>query len=321
MSIFLSNNIIVFFFIEVILLLLSTFSIVITFKILKNWDFEKTTSSQYNLEKQNYLVSTIIFFTILVKIILFLFFINSLDDLSNIVAGAMCSAGIINANGYGNFLLILKIFIIFGFGIWLIIDKLDLKAITYPYLKIKYYLFSFIFLLIVCEFILEILYFSNISLEKPVLCCSVVFGQTNSTNGLPFGLNTNLLLILFYLFYLLIILSSINKNAIISFISNFIFLFIAYFSVTYFFGTYIYQLPTHKCPFCMLQKEYFYIGYFIWGSLFLGIFFGISSLVLKLTISKNLNSTYKYSSIFNTIFVLLCSYFVVIYYIKNGVLL
>ena len=321
MSIFLSNNIIALLFIEAILFIFAIVSIIISINILKNWDFNSTLPKQYNLEKKNYLVSTIIFFTILAKIVLFIFFVKSLDGLSNIVPGAMCAAGIVNANDYGNILLFLKLFIIFGFGVWIIFNKLDLKATTYPYLKHKYYLFSFLFLLVCLELILEVLYFSNISIETPVLCCSVVFGTSDVVNGLPFGLNTTLLLILFYLFFVLVLLSSFNENSMINFISNSLFLFVAYYAVTYFFGTYIYELPTHKCPFCMLQKEYFYIGYILWSSLFLGVFFGISSFILKLTINKEFNLTYKYTLFFNTIFVLLCTYYVVGYYIKNGVFL
>lgn len=170
------------------------------------------------------------------------------------------------------------------------------------------------------EYILDILYFTNISLEQIVLCCSVIFGVQGS-NSLPFGLDTTKLIILFYLFYLLIIMANISKQAFITFIVNIIFLYLAYISVVEFFGTYIYQLPTHKCPFCMLQKEYYYIGYLLWSMLFLGVFYAISSFVLKFLLKKQLAYTFKYSTIFNTIFVFICTLYVVIYYLKNGVFL
>ena len=321
MSIFLSNSVIAFLFIESILLLLFLYALYPTIEILKNWNFDSTEPLQYKLEKKNYLVATILFFVILIKIVLFIFFISSLDGLSNIVPGAMCAAGIIGANEYGNILLFLKIFLIFIFGIWLIIDKLDLVAKNYPYVKIKYTIFLFLFVILSIEYTLDILYFSNISLETPVLCCSIVFGTSEAINGLPFGLNTNLLLILFYLFFILIITNNLAKNTLLSFISNFIFLFVGYFSLTYFFGTYIYELPTHKCPFCMLQAEYNYIGYILWSSLSLGVFFGIVPFIVQLTTKKLLPIFHTFSIVFNTIFVLLCTYFVGSYYIKNGVFL
>lgn len=321
MSIFLSKSVIAFLFLESILLFLFVYALFPTIHILRKWDFSSMDSIQYKLQKKNYLVATILFFVIVVKILLFIFFISSLDELSNVVPGAMCAAGIVGANEFGNILLFVKIFLIFAFGIWLIIDKLDLIAKDYPYVKIKYALFLFLFVILIFEYTLDILYFSNISLKTPVLCCSVVFGASEALNGLPFGLSTNQLLILFYLFYLLIISTSISKNALLGFVSNFLFLFVAYFSLTYFFGTYIYELPTHKCPFCMLQKEYYYIGYVLWTTLSLGVFFGIVPFVLQITTKKIMPLFHTLSIIFNTIFVSLCTYFVLAYYIKNGVFL
>jgi hypothetical protein len=39
---------------------------------------------------------------------------------------------------------------------------------------------------------------------------------------------------------------------------------------------YIYELPTHHCPFCILQKEYGYIGYLIYLTLLGGAIAGLS---------------------------------------------
>jgi len=318
MSIFLSSNVIVFFLIESILLLLSCLSFLKSIKILRYWDFNSTTNLQYSLEKLNYLVSTIIFFIVFIKIFLFIYFAQTVDRLSDIVPGAMCGTGVINANDYGVLLLLLKIFIVFGLSIWLIVNRLDIKKVVYPYIKIKYILYSVVFLLICFEYYLDIKYFMNISLLKPTLCCSVVF---STSDGLLLGLDIKSIVVIFYLLYVLISISSIIKNAFLSFMASFLFLFISYYSVVYFFGTYIYELPTHHCPFCMLQKEYHYVGYFIWISLFFSVFFGIISWMLKWMISEKTDIFYKYTMIFSTIFVALCSYFVISYYLKNGVFL
>ncbi|WP_024954772.1 hypothetical protein [Sulfurospirillum arcachonense] len=317
MSLFLLNDIVVFIFIEVILLLLLFISEFSVLKVLKYWDFSATTTFQYALEKRNYLVNTIIYFTVSVKIVLFIFFVKSLDELSLLVPGAMCATGVIGANSYGNILLLFKIFMLFLLSIWIIINKLDLESKVFPYIKEKYYLFSFIFVLTCIEFCLELFYFMNIPLSVPVFCCSTVFKLDN----LPFELNTSGLLIIYYLLFVVILISSYYKKSIISFFANILFLFTSYYAVTYFFGTYIYELPNHKCPFCMLQKEYFYVGYFIWFSLFLGVFFGISPYIIESITLKKYTYLHKYCILFTTIFVALSTYFVVSYYLKNGVLL
>jgi hypothetical protein len=320
-KIFFSNEIVIYLFVQIILFILLTIAFYFSTSIIKNWDYKKTTTRQYKLEKTSYLVILIISFTLIVKIFLFPYFAYSLDNLSNIVPGAMCAAGIVGANDFGQINLSLKILILFFIGIWLIINSLDLKDKTYPYTKKKYLFYILIFILSIFEMILDILFLEGIPTTEPVMCCSVIFGINSVGSKIPFDLSISMLLIIFYLLYLLIIFINIQKQALLNLIINFLFLYIGYYAVTYFFSTYVYQLPTHQCPFCMLQKEYYFIGYFIWSTLFLGTFFGVASYILKISINKDLDYTYRYSLIFNTIFISICSFYVLKYYFVNGVLL
>ncbi len=318
MDIFLSNQVLIFLFSESILYLLALIDFLGTIQILKNWDFNATTTKQYLLEKRAFLIITIILFTLTLKIFLLPYFAYTIDKLSLLIPGAMCGAGVIAANSYGNPLLLLKIITLFCIGIWLIINHHDQSAIDYPYFKTKFRFYLFIFTLMTVEYILDLAYFSHISTSNVVQCCSAIFGISGN-NPIPFNLTTTMLLAIFYLLYLLTILLSIQKNALMLSIVSLLFLYIGYESVVHFFGTYIYQLPTHKCPFCMLQKEYYYIGYLLWTALFLGVFFGIGNAVLKFLIHHETQKLYRLTILFNTIFVILCSSYVLVYYIKNGV--
>jgi hypothetical protein len=317
-DIFLSNQVLIFLFSESILYLLSVIAFLGAVQILKNWDFNATTTKQYQLEKRAFLIVTIILFTLTLKILLLPYFAYTIDKLSLLIPGAMCGAGVISANSYGNPLLFLKIIILFFIGIWLIINQKDQQAIDYPYFKIKFRFYLFIFFMMTLEYLLDIAYFSHISTSDVVQCCSAIFGISGN-NPIPFNLTVPLLLVIFYLLYILSILLSVQRNALLLFIVSLLFLYIGYESVVHFFGTYVYQLPTHKCPFCMLQKEYYYVGYIIWATLFLGVFFGIANAVLKLLIHHEERKLYHMAILFNTIFVILCSSYVVVYYIQNGV--
>lgn len=320
-SVLLSNEIIIYIFVQMILILLLFIAFYFSISIIKTWNYEKTTTTQYKLENKSYLVILIISFTLIVKIFLFPYFAYSLDNLSNIVPGAMCAAGIVGANDFGQINLTLKILILFFIGVWLIINSLDLKAKTYPYTKKKYWFYSFIFFLCIIEIFLDFFFLNGISTKEPVMCCSTLFGINSVGSNIPFDLSISMLLVLFYLLYILIVFINIQKQAFLNLIFNFLFLYIAYYCVTYFFSTYVYELPTHQCPFCMLQKEYHFIGYFIWSTLFLGTFFGVASYILKTFINKDLEYTYKYSLVFNSIFVFICSFYVIRYYLINGVFL
>jgi len=321
-EILLDNRVIVYLLSEVLLYMLLLVAFVVTLHILKRWDFDKFTQEQFALESRAYLVMTIVFFVIVLKVLLLPYFIYTIDGLADIVPGAMCGAGIITADQYGEPLLNLKIVILFMSGFWVTLNRVDLSAREYPYMSVKSWLFVAIFMLLSVEIGLDILYFTHIETTKPVTCCSVIFGGDGGAI-LPFGLDIDKLLMLFYLLYALVILTTISEVAIALLLSTLLFLPIAYYSVVYFFGRYIYELPTHKCPFCMMQEPYYYIGYIVWGSLLMGTFLSIDYAIVKLLLDKNspIDRTRWHALLYITLFVLICSGVVALYYLKNGVLL
>ena len=128
--------------------------------------------------------------------------------------------------------------------------------------------------------------FSSIDVDKLVSCCGTLYSNTEGSYlSSVFFDKQDYILAGFYLSYILLFIFYIIKNDHLYIIFNLIFLILSIISLILFFGTYIYELPTHHCPFCMLQKEYHYIGYLLYLLLFLGTFFGfvvgIINLVLK----------------------------------------
>ncbi len=320
-EVLLSNQVIVYLLSETTLFLLLLVAFFVSLRILKKWDFDSFNPIQFKLEKQSYLVNTIILFVFSLKFLLIVYFIFTIDSLSVLVPGAMCGAGVITANAYGTPLLTLKLTVLALLTLWLYLNFYDMNTKNYQYFKEKSWLFIAVFLLMVGELFLDFSYLANIDTHIAVSCCSTLFGQLEGANPLPFGLTISLLLLLFFLLYALTILTlNLNYKKLYIF-SNLLFLYIAYYAVVYFFGTYIYQLPTHKCPFCMLQSDYFYVGYLVWGFLFIGTFIGISDALSSLIIDKPKLKHQKLVSYLLSLFVLLCTIYVAVYYLKNGVFL
>lgn len=73
MSILLTPEVIVLFVIDFLLLIFNSIAALISYRIYKNFNLSETTSIQYNLEKQTYLASYIIKFSLYLKIILIVF--------------------------------------------------------------------------------------------------------------------------------------------------------------------------------------------------------------------------------------------------------
>jgi len=319
-ELFLNNFVIVYLFSETVLFFIALYAFFKDISILRFWDFNSFSTKQLRLEKQSYLLSTIATFIFTLKLTLLIYFVYMIDSLSIIIPGAMCGAGVISANSYGMTLLFVKLITIFTFLLFLTLNNLDIKAKNYPLLKFKSWVLLFGILLIFLETFLDVSYLFNIDLSVPVSCCSALFGNLEGANPLPFGLDIKMLLILYYTLFVSVVLSLLLDNRLLATVTIVLFGTIAYYAVVYFFGTYIYELPTHKCPFCMMQKEYYYVGYFVWGTLFSALFFGLIWVIIGLLkYESRVLKSVTIASI--SLFVAICSAYVAYYYFKNGVFL
>jgi len=63
-----------------------------------------------------------------------------------------------------------------------------------------------------------------------------------------------------------------------------------------------------------LQGDYHYVGYFLYISLFLGTFHG-----MIIGFMPKVENGYKISLLFNSLYVILLTLYVLFYYFKNGV--
>jgi len=182
-------------------------------KIVLKYDFNATTTLQYNLEKQSYLVAIIIKFIFYIKVLLFIFFIFTLDNISNILPGAMCGAGVVNATEYGNYLLILKIINLYIFAYWLVLNSEDMKSEKQIYLKLKFKVYIFAYFLLMLEIGLESMMFFSIDTKSVVDCCGSIFSTTDGTYMAQLlNIDPAILLSSFYAVFAFIIIAYILKN-------------------------------------------------------------------------------------------------------------
>ncbi len=315
---FLSPYLLSIYIVEAIILTLGFIGLFWAVKISLEFDINNTSNTQYSLATKSYLVAVIMVFVLIIKLPIFLYFIWTMNSLSDIVPGAMCAAGIVSASKYGTTMLGVKIVNLFLLCGWLLLNRYDLNSPKSAYMKLKFFLYQPLFLLLVLEFILELTHFSKISTHTPVACCSVIFSQ-NNINTLPFYQENWFILGIFALFLLVYIISGFFKRPILFAFSSVAFALSAIYAIVRFFSPYIYELPTHLCPFCMLQKEYFYVGYVIYILLFLGVLFAYFTLILHL-LKKPVNSLfYRFGIFSNLLLFLLLTAYPIFYFLKNGV--
>jgi hypothetical protein len=250
-------------------------------RILKKWDSTSGSELQLELERRTYLISTIMSYILSFELMSLFLFVYTADDLHTLFTGAMCAAGTLAVNSFGYPTLLLKIVNFLLAGVWLIVNHADNRGYDYPLIRIKYELLNLVVPLLVLESVLLFAYFAGVKPEVITSCCGSLFsleargfsGDLAALPHLPMKIAlfagmaaTAVSGVLFYL--------KGRAGYFFSTAATTTFL-IAAASIVSFICLYFYELPTHHCPFCLLQKEYSYIGYALYVTLFSGAVCGI----------------------------------------------
>ena len=177
-------------------LALSAGSLVVTFmvlsaafygvKILKHWDLKSGSELQLNLERQTYLISTIMSYAFGFQLFSLFLFIFTADTLAGLFTGAMCAAGTLNVNGFGYPALLFKIINFILGGVWLIVNYTDNRAIDYPLIKKKYAFLLVVAPFILVEMVLQGAYFLNLDAHVITSCCGSLFSPEGEGIGALF---------------------------------------------------------------------------------------------------------------------------------------
>ncbi len=254
--------------------------------ILRKWDIKSGSELQLELERRTYLISTILTYVFGFQLISLFLYVYTADILHPLFAGAMCASGTLSVNSYGYPTLILKVFNFLTAGLWLVLNYTDNKAYDYPLIKSKYKLLVFIAPLVVAETFLQTKYFLGLKPDIITSCCSTLF--SSDSTGVASDLASVPSIpgkIVFYTIMGLTLASGVyfylkgRGGYIFSSLCGISFV-IAIISMISFFSLYYYELPSHHCPFDILHKEYYYVGYPLYLCIFGGAVAGMGTGVL-----------------------------------------
>ncbi len=316
--------------------------------VLRFWDPSSDSNRQIRLENETWLASALVQNALILQVASVVLFALAADKFSAVINGAMCATGSLTANAYGMPTLYIKLLGIFLYGFWVVLHKLDISQDNYPLLRAKYIYLIILLPFIATDIILQTLYIANLQPNIITSCCAVVYseGQGGGMN-LVSGLPHNILLAMFYglalLLYILPFTYAYDRNraakksgvgAALSVILWLLFLGLSLIAITEIFSSYIYAMPYHHCPFCILKPQYHYIGFLIYASLFPAAFFGMSGPLLILFRAVRLRSdardnlqeliwqyqrlAVKISLILLTILIITVSYHYIIYNFMGG---
>jgi hypothetical protein len=258
-------------------------------RVLRHWDPSSDSTLQIRLENEIWLASTLVEYGLGFQIFTLVLFVLAADTFCQVIVGAMCATGALLANSFGLPALLVKIAGVFLYGFWIILHKLDISSETYPLVRLKYIYLLLILPLLFSDLILQSLYIGYLSPDIITSCCAVVFGSSAETGqNLLQSFPEQTLLSLYY--GSIIILTGVGcillKHWLLPLAALFsgawvIFLGVATVAIITVFSSYIYAMPYHNCPFCILKPEYHYIGFALYFTLIPASFFGLSIVLVE----------------------------------------
>ena len=256
-------------------------------KIVRKWDIKSGSSDQLELERRTYLISTILGYVFGFQLFSLFLYVYTADSLCTLFTGAMCAAGTLHVNGYGYPVLLFKLLNFILAGFWLIVNYADNRGYDYPLIRFKYFFLLVLAPLLVVETILQTLYFLGLHANIITSCCGTLFSATGTSVSSDLSsFPAPVMKLLFAITMFAALLAAVfyswkGKGGFLLAGLSAVALLVALASVLSFIGPYIYELPTHHCPFCLLQKEYSYVGYPLYLTLLCGAVSGMGVGLLK----------------------------------------
>ncbi len=252
-------------------------------RILRHWDITSGSERQLRLERQTYLISTVVAYSFMAEILALLLFVYTAEQLSSQFVGAMCATGVLNVNGFGWPTLWAKMAVGFAGFAWLTLDALDQRAPDYPLVRRKYALLIAIAPLVVLEAGSQAAFFAGLKPDVITSCCGALFtpegrGVAAEVAAVP----PRYAAILFYASgaalaatggYFLWRARGARLFALVG-VSTFL---IAVVAIVSFIALYVYEHPHHHCPFCLLKAGHGYVGYALYLPLFTATAFALGT--------------------------------------------
>lgn len=238
-------------------------------ELLRRWDPASGSSRQLALERRTYLLSVIVAFVFAYELLSLLLFVRTADVLAPLFTGAMCAAGTLAANPWGYPALLVRLAVAVLAGLWLVVNHADALGHDHPLLRAKYGLLLGLTPLALLGAWLQARFFLALDPEVITSCCGSLFSRGGAGPGA--------LLAAVPAAPAAVALFATAAGAVaaggalerrpgpaaglalagastLAAVAGLV-------GLVAFVSPYVYELPAHRCPFCLLQAEYHWVGY------------------------------------------------------------
>ena len=255
--------------------------------ILRRWDLADGSEQQLALERRTYLISAIVSYFLAFQLGSLFLFIRTADSICHLFAGAMCAAGTLTVNDFGYPTLLLKVVTCILAGLWLILNHTDNQGYDYPLIRVKYLLLLITAPFILAETVAQGIYFLGLRPDIITSCCGALFSQASHGIASEMAAVPGVPAMIFFYAGMVVTwitggrLFLIGKGGYLLAGMSGIMFVVSIISIISFISLYVYEMPSHHCPFCLLQSEYGYVGYPLYLLLLSGTVTGLGAGLLQ----------------------------------------
>ena len=251
--------------------------------LLRHWNLASGARRQIELERRTHLVATLLTLVMLAQAVALPLMVFNADRTAPLLVGAMCAFGSFNASVYGFPALYAKLALFFAAVVWLALHHADLRAPDYPLTRRKYILLLALLPLALADVGLTTAYFADLKADTLTSCCGSAFNPEHAgVAAEAAALNPQLALGLLAAALAATLgvgaLAGRWPRAAVAYGAvSLAFLGVALLAVVAAISLYVYEHPHHHCPFCLLKREYGYIGFVLYAPLFGGAACGLAA--------------------------------------------
>ena len=282
------------------------------------WDFPAATPGQLERERRAHLAGALVAFALAVKLPGFAWFLFVVDRLAEHLAGAMCGVGVLSSGRDAALLVVAKLAVLYGLVAWRALHRIDEERPDYPFTRRKFTFLLVLFALVALEAALELAFFASIELDRVASCCGSVFSaQRGGASALLTGLSGGWLVATGLGLFIALVVAAWRRWALAFGLLSLAFAVVGVAAVIGVVSPYVYELPTHRCPFCLLHAAYGGVGYLLYAALFLGTAQGAAIGFLR-AVAGERSGPYRRALVFDVAFLLVALAYPLAYVLRTG---
>ncbi|MFO0582124.1 MAG: hypothetical protein U0229_07630 [Anaeromyxobacter sp.] len=250
--------------------------------MLRHWDPSSGSEAQLALERRTHLVTASLQLAFFLQILSLFLFVHTAGAIAPLLVGAMCAAGVLRAGPFGYLALAAKVVGAVAAGVWLVVNRADASAPEQPLVREKYRLLLELSPLPLLDAALSYAFFAGLKPDVLTSCCASQFGRGAGLAGDLAGLPAAPVAAALYGVAGVAAASALwlrttGRGARLLSAAAALALPVGLLAVVAFVSPYVYELPTHHCPFCLLEPSYGHLGYFLYGALLGGVVAGLGA--------------------------------------------